>query len=123
MSCRSIVGFLAAGRLMAMVCSAMARLVGETEALEAARTVVSWAHGFVSMELSGAFRLGGDLGAAYGAGITAAELRYLVRHEFVRRAEDVVWRRGKAGLLLGADEITRMDLALRAIIAETEATP
>jgi len=53
------------------VVRAMARLVGETEALEAARTVVAWAHGFVSMELAGAFRLGGDLEAAYAYGIDA----------------------------------------------------
>ena len=53
------------------VVHAMARLVGEAEALEAARTVVAWAHGFVSMELSGAFRLGGDLEAAYAYGIDA----------------------------------------------------
>ena len=53
------------------VVHAMSRLVGETEALEAARTVVAWAHGFVSMELAGAFRLGGDLEAAYAYGINA----------------------------------------------------
>lgn len=51
------------------VVHAMARLIGETEALEAARTVVAWAHGFVSMELAGAFRLGGDLEVAYTYGI------------------------------------------------------
>lgn len=39
------------------------------EALEAARTLVAWAHGFVSMELAGGFRLGGDLAAAYATGI------------------------------------------------------
>ncbi len=75
----------------------------------------------VTVLLDGATTLG-DLGAVYGAGITAAELRYLVRHEFVQRADDVVWRRGKAGLLLSADEITRMDLALSAMIAATEVT-
>jgi len=47
---------------------AMARLTGETDALEGARTLVAWAHGFVSMELAGAFRLGGDLEAAYAFG-------------------------------------------------------
>jgi AcrR family transcriptional regulator len=53
------------------VVGAMTRLVGEGDALEAARTVVAWAHGFVSMELAGAFRLGGDLEAAYTYGIEA----------------------------------------------------
>ena len=48
---------------------AMVGLVGEDDALEAARTVVAWAHGFVSMELAGAFRLGGDLEVAYRYGI------------------------------------------------------
>ena len=51
------------------VVQAMTRLAGPSEALEGARTVVAWAHGFVSMELAGAFRLGGDLDAAYAFGI------------------------------------------------------
>ena len=53
------------------VVDAMSRLTGPTEALEGARTFVAWAHGFVSMELAGAFRLGGDLDAAYAFGIDA----------------------------------------------------
>lgn len=45
------------------------RLVGPEHALEAARVVTAFAHGFVSMELNGAFRLGGDLDRAYRYGI------------------------------------------------------
>jgi AcrR family transcriptional regulator len=48
---------------------AMSRIVGPDDALAAARTVAAWAHGFVSMELAGAFRLGGDLDVAYESGI------------------------------------------------------
>ena len=53
------------------IVAAVHRLVGEAgpDALEAGRTFVAWAHGFVSMELAGAFRLGGDLDAAYSTGI------------------------------------------------------
>ena len=51
------------------VVDAMTRLAGPSDALEGARTFVAWAHGFVSMELAGAFRLGGDLDAAYAFGI------------------------------------------------------
>jgi AcrR family transcriptional regulator len=45
------------------------RLVGPDRALEAARLVTAYAHGFISMELSGAFRLGGDLDEAYRYGM------------------------------------------------------
>lgn len=51
------------------ILGAVARIVGEEEALPAARTFVAWAHGFTSMERAGAFRLGGDVDAAYAAGI------------------------------------------------------
>jgi AcrR family transcriptional regulator len=47
----------------------VARVVGESDALPAARTFVAWAHGFTSMERAGAFRLGGDIDAAYAAGV------------------------------------------------------
>ncbi len=45
------------------------RLVGREGSLEAARLVTAFAHGFVSMELSGAFRMGGDVDAAYAYGV------------------------------------------------------
>ena len=45
------------------------RLVGPERALEAARLVTAFAHGFITMELSGAFRLGGDVDVAYRYGV------------------------------------------------------
>jgi AcrR family transcriptional regulator len=44
-------------------------LAGSARALEAARTVVAWAYGFISMELAGAFQLGGDVDVAYSYGV------------------------------------------------------
>ncbi|HET9083282.1 MAG TPA: WHG domain-containing protein [Candidatus Limnocylindrales bacterium] len=53
----------------APVIDAAERLAGTDDALEAARTVVAWANGFISMELAGAFRLGGDVDRAFDYGV------------------------------------------------------
>jgi AcrR family transcriptional regulator len=45
------------------------RWIGHERSLEAARLLTAFAHGFVSMELAGAFRLGGDVDAAWRYGI------------------------------------------------------
>ena len=44
-------------------------LAGPRHALPAARTIVAWANGFITMELAGAFRLGGDLEQAWDFGL------------------------------------------------------
>jgi glycerol-3-phosphate dehydrogenase len=54
-----------------------------------------------------------DLGRDFGAGLTEAELRYLIDNEWAQTAEDVVWRRGKLGLRLSAAEIAAIDSAMR----------
>ncbi|MEY9835621.1 TetR/AcrR family transcriptional regulator [Streptacidiphilus sp. EB103A] len=45
------------------------QLAGEQDALEAARLITAWATGFIGMELSGAFRLGGDVDRAFAYGL------------------------------------------------------
>ena len=45
------------------------RMVGSERALDAARLVTAFTHGFVSMELSGTFRLGGDIDEAFRYGV------------------------------------------------------
>ncbi|MEC9342523.1 MAG: glycerol-3-phosphate dehydrogenase [Pseudomonadota bacterium] len=41
-----------------------------------------------------------DLGRDFGAGLSEAEVRWLMTHEWARSAEDVVWRRSKLGLAM-----------------------
>jgi glycerol-3-phosphate dehydrogenase len=64
-----------------------------------------------------------DLGEDYGAGLTAAELRYLVTHEWARTAADVVWRRGKLGLRLNSQQIAAIDAAIAALLDRAPALP
>jgi AcrR family transcriptional regulator len=47
----------------------IAELAGPQHALHAARTIVAWAHGFITMELAGAFLLGGDVEQAWDFGL------------------------------------------------------
>ena len=57
-----------------------------------------------------------DLGRAFGATLTEAEVRYLVQHEWARSAEDIVWRRTKLGLHLTPSEVE----ALRTWLADAD---
>lgn len=61
----------ALARSSAAVLRVSERLAGADDALEAARTVTAWALGFLTMELSGSFQLGGDPAAAYEYGARA----------------------------------------------------
>ncbi|MGR3496467.1 glycerol-3-phosphate dehydrogenase C-terminal domain-containing protein, partial [Citreimonas sp.] len=49
------------------------------------------------------------LGRDFGATLTEAEVAWLMRHEYARRAEDVVWRRNKLGLRMTQDQIDALD--------------
>ncbi|GAB3630550.1 glycerol-3-phosphate dehydrogenase [Pandoraea terrae] len=56
----------------------------------------------------------GDLGACLFGDLYEAELRYQVRHEWARAAEDVLWRRTKLGLHAGAEGAARVQAWLDA---------
>ena len=56
-------------RSSATLLSAVRAVVGEADALPAARTIVPWLYGFISMELAGTFRLGGDIDQAWAFGL------------------------------------------------------
>lgn len=49
-----------------------------------------------------------DLGEDFGGGLTEAEVQYLVRHEWARTVEDVLWRRTKMGLRVDEGGVERL---------------
>jgi AcrR family transcriptional regulator len=58
-------------------------LAGPEHALEAARTITAWAYGFISMELAGAFNLGGEVDSAYEFGISALAEALVTRRQHI----------------------------------------
>ena len=58
--------------------------------------------------LSGA-RSMADLGPAFGAGLTAREVAYLMAEEWAATADDVLWRRSKLGLRLTPAQRAALD--------------
>jgi glycerol-3-phosphate dehydrogenase len=61
----------------------------------------------------------GDLGPCFGADLTAAEVRYMMRKEWAQRADDVLWRRSKLGLRFSSAQTA----ALEQFMAQTQAAP
>jgi AcrR family transcriptional regulator len=54
---------------VAPLLDACTRLVGPAHALDAARLLTAYVHGFTSMDLAGGFRLGGDVDGAFRWGV------------------------------------------------------
>jgi glycerol-3-phosphate dehydrogenase len=46
-----------------------------------------------------------DLGLNFGADMYAAEVNYLIKHEWALTVEDIIWRRTKLGLSLSEAEV------------------
>jgi glycerol-3-phosphate dehydrogenase len=57
-------------------------------------------HGMLAYEVLGASTSIADLGTDFGAGLYAREVDYFIEREWARDADDVLWRRTKAGLHL-----------------------
>jgi glycerol-3-phosphate dehydrogenase len=50
-----------------------------------------------------------DLGPCFGADLTALEVRYLMRKEWARTADDVLWRRSKLGLRFSSAQTAALE--------------
>jgi glycerol-3-phosphate dehydrogenase len=54
-----------------------------------------------------------DLGRDFGAGLSAREVDYLVRHEWATCADDILWRRTKLGYRLSAEQAASLEAWLQ----------
>jgi glycerol-3-phosphate dehydrogenase len=75
------------------------RFLGEAEA----RRMVA-AYGTRVEAILGDAKSRADLGSAFGAELTAAEVRYLMTKEWARFADDILWRRSKLGLTMQSQD-------------------
>ena len=58
-------------------------------------------------------RIPADLGICFGDSLYAFEVTYLMRHEWARTAEDVLWRRTNMGLFLSPEQRQHLDVWMR----------
>ena len=49
-----------------------------------------------------------DMGEVFGADLSEREVKYLVEHEWVRSADDVLWRRSKLGIHMPGEDVERL---------------
>jgi glycerol-3-phosphate dehydrogenase len=59
-------------------------------------------------------RSAADWGRDFGAGLSELEVRYLMEREWAVTAEDVLWRRGRLGLVMTPDQARGLDEWMRA---------
>ncbi|VAV88767.1 Aerobic glycerol-3-phosphate dehydrogenase [hydrothermal vent metagenome] len=72
------------------------------------------AYGTLARDVLGDATSAEDLGRDFGATLTEREVLWLMRHEFAREAEDIVWRRSKMGLRMSKGEIATLDAWMKA---------
>jgi len=79
------------------------------------------AYGTRVHDLIGAAHQFSDLGAVLGADLTEAEVGYLVRCEWAKTAEDVLWRRSKLGLRLSPEQVAAVRECVARALADRQA--
>nr|WP_245243060.1 glycerol-3-phosphate dehydrogenase [Pararhodobacter sp. SW119] len=71
------------------------------------------AYGTEAREILGTAQEAADLGRDFGETLTEVEVTWLMRREYARTAEDVLWRRSKLGLRMTAAQIDTLEAWMR----------
>ena len=72
-------------------------------------TRLSRAYGMLASTMLGDAQSSRDMGAMIGADLSEREVDWLVRTEWARTAEDVLWRRSKLGMRFTAEEVIALE--------------
>lgn len=67
------------------------------------------AYGTEAIHVLGSAHRQEDMGHAFGATLTEAEVRYLITKEWAITADDILWRRSKLGLRLKSPDISALE--------------
>jgi glycerol-3-phosphate dehydrogenase len=67
------------------------------------------AYGTEAAQVMGNATKAEDLGQDFGATLTAREVTWMMRREYAKRAEDIVWRRTRLGLRMTKAQIKALD--------------
>ena len=62
-------------------------------------------YGTLAPDVLGDARNTADLGPCFGADLSEREVDWLVRNEWARTADDVLWRRSKLGLRISPESL------------------
>jgi glycerol-3-phosphate dehydrogenase len=54
-----------------------------------------------------------DLGMDFGATLTEVEVEWLIKFEFARTADDIIWRRSKLGLKMSSEQVEKLELWMK----------
>jgi glycerol-3-phosphate dehydrogenase len=73
-------------------------------------------HGSLVHDVLGDAKSMADMGRLFGPSLTEREVVYLKEREWAMTADDILWRRTKAGLHLSADERARVTEAIAALL-------
>ena len=93
------------------------RLAGERPGFDRSYlTRLAHRHGSSVAAVLGDAKKLADMGRLIGLSLTEREIVYLKEHEWAMTAEDILWRRTKAGLHLAADERARASEAISALL-------
>jgi glycerol-3-phosphate dehydrogenase len=81
---------------------------------------IARAYGTDARRWLGAAQGAADLGQHFGAGLTGAEVDWMIAREWARDAEDVLWRRSKLGLRLDSIDLQALQSHIAARLERGE---